>query len=203
MRRTKTAEYVKNIAIFASGTGSNARKIVAHFKENPKIGVKLLVSNRADAPVLNMAAENGISTLVLSRKTFYESEQILTALQQHDIDLIALAGFLWLVPPYLVKAYSGRMVNIHPALLPAFGGKGMYGMNVHQAVKQAGVTESGMTIHLVNEAYDSGSVLLQATCAIAPQDAPEDIARKVLALEHQHYAPLLEQVLTNIPKLHS
>ena len=194
---------VKNIAIFASGTGSNARKIVEHFKENPDFSVKLLVSNRADAPVLDMAAENGIATLILNRKLFYESEEILTALQQHDIDLIALAGFLWLAPSYLVKAYEGRMVNIHPALLPAFGGKGMHGIHVHEAVKQAGVAQSGITIHFVNEQYDNGSILFQASCPVAPEDTPADIARKVLQLEHWHYAPVLQELLTNIPKLHS
>lgn len=195
--------YVKNIAIFASGTGSNARKIVEHFAENPDFSVKLLVSNRADAPVLDMAAENGIATLILSRKLFYESEEILTALQQHDIDLIALAGFLWLVPPYLVKTYKGRMVNIHPALLPDFGGKGMHGIHVHEAVKAAGVEKSGITIHFVNEQYDKGSILFQASCPLSEADTPQDIARKVLQLEHRHYAPVLEQLLTNIPKLHS
>jgi phosphoribosylglycinamide formyltransferase-1 len=184
-----------NIAIFASGTGSNARKIVEYFAANAHIQVRLIVSNRAEAPVLEMAAENGIPTQVLTRKSFYESEAILSTLDAHQIDLIVLAGFLWLVPPYLVEAYDRRIINIHPALLPRYGGKGMYGMHVHRAVKAAGETESGMTIHYVNAHYDEGDIIFQARCPLHSDDSPEEIAAKVLALEHRYFAPTIEQLL--------
>ncbi|MCB0636717.1 MAG: phosphoribosylglycinamide formyltransferase, partial [Lewinella sp.] len=121
--------------------------------------------------------------------------QILTTLREQEIDFIVLAGFLWLIPGYLVRAYAGRMVNIHPALLPAYGGKGMYGMHVHRAVKAAGETESGITIHLVNERYDEGDIVFQARCVVTPDDQPEDIAHKVQQLEHRHFAPVVEQLL--------
>lgn len=183
------------IAIFASGTGSNARKIVEYFQNKPDIGVKLVLSNKAAAPVLEMARDHGIDTLTLTRKSFYESECLLDQLQEYQIDFIVLAGFLWLVPPYLVKAYPKKVVNIHPALLPKYGGKGMYGHWVHEAVKQAGETESGMTVHYVNEAYDEGDVIFQARCRIVPEDNPETIAKKVLLLEHEHFAPVIEQLI--------
>jgi phosphoribosylglycinamide formyltransferase-1 len=185
---------VQKIAIFASGTGSNARKIVEHFKNHPDIEVNLVVSNRANAKVLDMAAEHGIPSLIVQRQTFYETEALLEQLR--GIDLIALAGFLWLIPDYLVRHFPRRIINIHPALLPKYGGKGMYGQHVHQAVKAAGETESGITIHYVNKHYDEGRVIFQASCKLDPKDEAEDIARKVLALEHQHFAPVIEQLLT-------
>ena len=186
---------MKNIAIFASGTGTNAKKIVEHFEKNDDIQVVLIASNRAKAPVLQMAASFGIDTLILDRTTFYKTETILDQLRQYEIDFIVLAGFLWLVPTYLVNAYEKRMVNIHPALLPKYGGKGMYGMHVHQAVKNAGDKESGITIHFVNEKYDEGSIVFQAQCVVTPQDTPADIAKKVQKLEHRHFAPVVEELV--------
>ncbi|MEL6836889.1 MAG: phosphoribosylglycinamide formyltransferase [Bacteroidota bacterium] len=186
---------MQQIAIFASGTGSNARKIIEYFADHPSIKVSLVVSNRKSAPVLEMAAENGVATLVISRSSFYETEDILKALA--TIETVVLAGFLWLIPSYLVKAFPQRIVNIHPALLPKYGGKGMYGMNVHRAVSEAGETESGMTIHYVNEEYDEGQIIFQASCPLIPGEAAENIAQKVLSLEHQHFAPVIEQLLTN------
>lgn len=145
-----------------------------------------------------MARRHGIDTLLIDRQRFYETKSFLTELQRYSIDFIVLAGFLWLIPAYLVKAYQGRMVNIHPALLPKHGGKGMYGMNVHRAVKAANEKQSGITIHLVNEKYDDGSILFQATCPLSEEDTPEQIAKKVLKLEHQHFAPVIEkQILGN------
>lgn len=132
---------------------------------------------------------------VVDRADFYGSEQVLTVLREHEIDFVVLAGFLWLVPAYLVRAYWRRMVNIHPALLPAYGGKGMYGMHVHEAVKAAGERETGITIHYVNERYDEGDVIFQARCPVSPDDTPADIARKVQALEHEHYPRVLEHLL--------
>lgn len=189
-----------NIAIFASGTGSNAAKIIEYFEGNPNIRVSLLVSNKADAPVLALADAKGIEKLVLRRADFYEAENLLETLRARGISFIVLAGFMWLVPDYLVKAYVGRMVNIHPALLPQYGGKGMYGMNVHRAVKAAGERQTGITIHYVDEHYDEGSIIFQARCAIAPEDRPEDIARKVQQLEHRHFAPVVEELLQALPQ---
>jgi len=187
-----------NIAIFASGTGTNARKIIEYFKENANIHVVLLVSNKATAPVLSLAEESGIATMVLRREAFYGTEELLSALRGKDVRFIVLAGFLWLIPDYLVRAYGKRMINIHPALLPRHGGKGMYGMHVHRAVKAAGDTVSGITIHYVNEHYDEGSIVFQASCPLAPDDEPEDIARKVQQLEHRYFAPVIGKLISEM-----
>lgn len=186
---------MQRIAIFASGTGSNARKIIEYFQNKPDITVELVLSNKAKAPVLHMAGEFGIDTHILNRKDFYETDHLLGKLQEYRIDFIVLAGFLWLIPGYLVRAFPKRMVNIHPALLPKYGGPGMYGRYVHQAVKKAADRESGMTIHYVNEAYDEGDIIFQARCRIRPEDDPETIAKKVLRLEHEHFAPVIEQLI--------
>jgi len=186
---------MERIAIFASGTGSNAKKIIEYFNGHPNIEVGLVVANKPDAPVLGMAEESGIGTLRINRSGLYQSEDLLAQLSNAGITFIVLAGFLWLVPAYLVNAYRGRMVNIHPALLPKFGGKGMYGIHVHRAVKDAGVPETGITIHLVNEAYDEGDALFQARCLVEPTDTPEQIAGKVLRLEHEHFAPVIEKYI--------
>lgn len=186
---------MRKIAIFASGTGSNAKKIIEYFRENKQIEVALIVSNRADAPVLNLASANHIESLVLDRPSFYNSSSLLQQLEQHAIDFIVLAGFLWLIPPYLVTAYNRKMINIHPALLPKYGGKGMYGMNVHRAIKAAGEKETGITIHYVNENYDEGNIIFQVKTIIGPTDSPEVIAKKVQQLEHQHFAPVIENLL--------
>ena len=185
---------MQRIAIFASGTGSNARKIVEYFKGHPSIEVSLIVTNKATAPVLDMAAEHGIPTLLLNRASFYETEELLGELR--GINLIVLAGFLWLIPDYLVRHFPRKIVNIHLALLPKYGGKGMYGKYVHQVVKAAGEKESGITIHYVNEHYDEGLVIFQTSCPLEPEDDAEAIAQKVLALEHRHFAPVIEQLLT-------
>lgn len=188
---------MKTIAIFASGTGSNATKIVQHFEDHPDIRIGLIVTNRAKAGVLDTAETYQIPALVVKRTMFYDQPEIMLAqLEQHQIDFIALAGFLWLVPAYLVRSFRGRMTNIHPALLPDFGGPGMYGMHVHRAVVEAGVKMSGMTIHYVNEQYDEGATIFQAEVAISPEDDPEDVQQKVLALEHAHYPLVLERLLS-------
>ncbi len=185
------------LAIFASGGGSNARKIIEHFEKlaDPRLKVAVVVSNKANAGVLDIAREHGIPTLLLTREKFYETEDWLADLRRFGVEYIALAGFLWLVPPYLVRAFPRKMVNIHPALLPKFGGKGMYGHHVHEAVQAAGERESGMTIHFVTEHYDEGDALFQARCPVAPSDSAEDIARNVLALEHRYYPKVLEQLI--------
>lgn len=185
------------LAIFASGTGSNAKKIIEYFKDSTNIEVALVVSNKKNAGVLPMAQSHDVPQLVINRSQFYDTQLILDELKAQQIDFIILAGFLWLIPDYLVMAYEGKMVNIHPALLPKYGGKGMYGMNVHRAVKAAGDKESGMTIHWVNQQYDEGATIFQARCEINEQDTAEDIARKVLQLEHKHFAPVVEKILLN------
>ena len=154
----------KRIAIFVSGGGSNARVMIDRFRAHPEDGVEpvLLVSNKASAGGLTVAAERGVPSLVVKRSDWVSGEELLRALEAYEVDLIVLAGFLWLIPSYLVQAYPKRIVNIHPALLPRYGGKGMYGKHVHAAVKEAGETESGITIHYVNENYDEGSIIYQA-----------------------------------------
>ena len=189
---------VKRIALFASGTGSNARKIIEYFQGDPSVEVALVVSNKASAPVLEMAASHGVPTLLIDRHSFYQTGDLAEKLQGLHIDLIVLAGFLWLVPDSLVKAFSRRIVNIHPALLPKYGGKGMYGIHVHRAVREAGETQSGITIHYVNERYDEGDILFQATCPVAPDDDAETIARRVLELEHEHYPRIVEKLLKSV-----
>ena len=186
---------MKNIAIFASGTGSNATKIVAHLNNHSSIKVALIVSNKSTAPVLQMATNNNIPTLLLNRHDFYNTEKLLEDFTKYKIDFIALAGFLWLVPPYLVQAFENKIINIHPALLPKYGGKGMYGMNVHKAVHANKEKESGITIHFVNEQYDEGNSIFQASCPIHPQDDPSTIQQKVLVLEHQYFPIIIESLL--------
>ena len=187
-----------NIAILASGGGSNARKIIEHFKDSPVARVALVVSNRLNAGVLTIAEEHSIPTQIIDRLAFYESEEIPKVMGKYKIDFIVLAGFLWLVPGYLVRAFSHRILNIHPALLPKYGGKGMYGHHVHEAVKAAGDTETGMTIHFVNEHYDDGDIVFQAKCPVLPEDSPEEIARNVLALEHRFFPETIEKVILEV-----
>ena len=183
-----------NIAIFASGGGSNAEAIIKYLKGHANLSVQLIVSNRKNAGVLQRAANHGIQTLIIDRAGFYEKKDLTTKLAIQRIDLIVLAGFLWLIPKYLIQDFPNRIINIHPALLPKYGGKGMYGHHVHQAVFDNKEKESGPTIHYVNEQYDEGNIILQARCPLNPADQPEDIARKVLNLEHQVYPVAVEMV---------
>ena len=183
------------IAIFASGTGSNAAKIIEYFKNHDEIEISVVVSNKPKAPVLLIAAANNIPSIVIDKFAFYRTSDLLRSLEKLEITFIVLAGFLWLVPEYLISSYEDRIVNIHPSLLPKFGGKGMYGMHVHQAVKAAAEPYSGITIHYVNTNYDEGKVIFQAQTLIDQHDTPKDIARKVQVLEHRHFAPVIERLL--------
>jgi phosphoribosylglycinamide formyltransferase 1 len=185
----------KNIALFCSGSGSNAEQIMRYFHGHTSIRVAALLANRADAYALERAKNFSVPTLVFDRETFRNTTTVQDFLNEKHIDYIILAGFLWLVPDYLVAAYPDRIINIHPALLPKHGGKGMFGANVHRAVREANDKESGITIHLVNEIYDSGRILFQATCPIGPDDTAEEIASKVLQLEHRHFAPVIERYI--------
>ena len=185
----------KRIAIFASGGGTNAQEIFEHFKEHPQIEVAALFSNKKDALALERAKKFNISTSTFDRSQFYQSEEVLDLLKSLKVDFIVLAGFLWLIPKNLIVAFPDKIVNIHPALLPKFGGKGMYGENVHKAVKEAGELISGITIHLVNDHYDEGNIIAQFSCTLEPSDTPEEIAKKVLVLEHKHYPEVIENLV--------
>ncbi|MEM9547584.1 MAG: phosphoribosylglycinamide formyltransferase [Bacteroidota bacterium] len=186
----------KHIAIFASGSGSNARKILEYFEDREDVEVALIVSNKKKAGVRHHAKEFGVPTLIIDRPFFYDAKGILKVLSKEKVDLVVLAGFLWLIPKYLIEAYPDKIVNIHPALLPKYGGKGMFGHHVHEAVKANNEKESGMTIHYVNEHFDEGNHIFQAKCSLDECDSAEDIAKKVLKLEHAHYAREIDGLLS-------
>jgi phosphoribosylglycinamide formyltransferase 1 len=190
---------VINIAIFASGTGSNAQKIIEYFAQHPNIRVTLVLSNNSQAKVLHIAQQFNVPTYTFTRSQFYETEEVIHILQKHHIDWVVLAGFLWLIPVNLIRHFPDKIVNIHPALLPKYGGKGMYGAKVHQAVVAAGETSSGITIHLVNEEYDKGKIIFQTSCQVTSKDTPEEVAHKVQALEHAHFAPVIEKLISAHP----
>jgi len=190
----KETKAPQHIAIFASGAGTNARKIIDYFEGSAQIKVSLIVSNVPTAGVLAIAKEKGIPTLLIN-KTEFETTGYVESLQNADIHFIVLAGFLWKVPEVLVRAFPKAIINIHPALLPKYGGKGMYGAKVHEAVIAAKETESGITIHWVNEHYDEGAIIFQANCAVELSDTPDTLANKIHALEHAHFAPTIEKLL--------
>jgi phosphoribosylglycinamide formyltransferase-1 len=187
---------MNKLAIFASGSGTNAENIMQYFNGNAlsKTKVVALLANKSDAYALERARKFNVETLVFDRDTFYNTTKILDYLKSKDVNYIILAGFLWLVPEYLIDAYPDRIINIHPALLPKYGGKGMYGMNVHRAVKAAGERESGITIHYVSSEYDKGDIIFQASCAIDPSDTETDIAAKIHRLEQLHFPRVVEEV---------
>ena len=182
----------KKLAIFASGSGTNAEEICKHFHGNSDVQVVLLLSNKSDAYALERAQKHKVETRVFNRAQF-QDETVLGWLKDAEVTHIVLAGFLWLIPEHLIKKFPNRIVNIHPALLPKYGGKGMYGSTVHEAVKASGDTETGITIHLVNESYDDGKILFQTSCEVAENDSPDDIAKKVHQLEHQHFSKVIEE----------
>ncbi|MDB4285908.1 phosphoribosylglycinamide formyltransferase [bacterium] len=187
---------MKRIAIFASGGGSNAEAIARHFEASTTAMVALILTNNPQAGAIEKAERRSISVEVLSRPQYDSGKYLAALLEKYAIDFVALAGYLKKIPDSLTRKFDRRMVNIHPALLPAYGGKGMYGINVHRAVKAAGDTQSGPTIHFVNEVYDKGEILLQARISIDPVWQPEDIAREVLKLEHFYYPRLIEFLLS-------
>ncbi|WP_439881188.1 phosphoribosylglycinamide formyltransferase [Pontibacter sp. MBLB2868] len=185
----------KNIVIFASGSGSNAQRLLEHFERHPEIRVAALFSNNPKAYALQRAETYHVPALLFSRDEFYNSDKVLRQVQQFKPDLIVLAGFLWLVPQSLLHAFPDKIINIHPALLPRYGGKGMHGLNVHTAVVQAGDSESGITIHRINEEYDKGEFILQEYCPVHPEDTPEELAARVLQLEHKYLPLVVEKLL--------
>ncbi len=189
-------EYMKRIAIFASGSGTNAQNIIEHFAGNPEVEVSLVLTNNEHAYVLKRAAALKVPAYVFNRELFYETGRVHDILRDIGIDLIVLAGFLWLVPRNILDTWNGRIINIHPALLPKFGGKGMYGDRVHQAVIEAGEKETGITIHYVNEVYDEGEIIFQEKFPVLRGDTPETIAEKVHMLEYEHYPRVIGQLLS-------
>jgi len=186
---------MKNIAIFASGNGTNAQRIIEYFSGNKDIRVSLILSNKKDAFVLERAKKFNIKSLLFNREDFYESNTIVDILDYHKTDLVVLAGFLWLVPTSMIDKYENKIINIHPALLPKYGGKGMYGRRVHEAVLEANEKESGISIHYVNQFYDEGNIIFQAKCNVYPTDTPENLAERIHGLEYQHFAQVIEEIL--------
>jgi phosphoribosylglycinamide formyltransferase-1 len=184
---------MKRIAIFASGSGTNAQKIIEYFSASKEIFVDSLWSNNENAYALIRAEKLGIETFTFDSEEFYRSNEILDRLYDRRIDIIVLAGFLWLVPRSLTELFP--VINIHPALLPKYGGKGMYGTNVHKAVLASKDKESGITIHQVNQEYDKGKIIFQATCPIMPDDTPDTLASRIHELEYLHYPKVIEDVL--------
>ncbi len=182
----------KRIAIFASGSGSNAQKIMEHFKSNTYAEVTLVLTNNPEAYVLQRADNFEIPTHIFNRRAFYQSGEIIRLLESLNIDLVVLAGFLWLVPPDLIAAFPNKIINIHPALLPNYGGKGMYGDHIHRAVLVAGEKESGITVHYINEHFDEGEIIQQFRFRIEPTDQLENVRFKIQQLEHLHYPKLIE-----------
>lgn len=185
----------KRIAIFASGSGSNAENIYNYFKGNSEIEISLILTNNVEAKVIERATRLNIAIEIFDRNTFYQTTKIVELLKNKQIDLVVLAGFLWLIPEQMVKAFPDKIINIHPALLPKYGGKGMYGDKVHEAVIANQEKESGITIHFVNEKYDDGNVIFQAKCEVLPIDNASDLAQKIHSLEYQHLPVVIERLL--------
>lgn len=186
------------LAVFASGAGSNAEKLIRYFKASETAQVTLVVCNKPGAGVVSIAANEGVPVLLIEKERFFRGDAYLPFLQKEGIGFLALAGFLWKIPKALIDAYPKRIVNLHPALLPKFGGKGMYGQYVHEAVLNAGEVETGITIHYVDELYDNGDAIFQTACPVLPGDSPADIAGRIHALEHLHYPRVVEEVIRDL-----
>jgi len=188
---------MKEIVLLASGSGSNVENIINYFEGHQSIQVSCVFTNKLDAPVLQRCKRLGVSGLYFNRNAFVESGVVLNLLQSLNPTLIVLAGFLWKIPEHIIMAFPGQIINIHPALLPKYGGKGMYGEKVHQAVKENNEKETGITIHYVNENYDEGAIIFQDTTSLNTTDTPETIAKKVHALEYEHYPKVIEKLILN------
>jgi phosphoribosylglycinamide formyltransferase-1 len=189
----------RQLLLFASGTGSNARNIIEFFRNDPSVHIACIVSNKPEAGVLQIAQKEGIPTLLIEKERFFRGDAFLPEISKYEPTLLILAGFLWKIPTTLIEAFPNRILNIHPALLPKFGGKGMYGRFVHEAVKTAGETESGITIHLVDEHYDHGKTLFQASVPVTNTDSPDTIAEKIHQLEYQHFPQVIRDYLQTLP----
>jgi len=187
-----------NIAVFVSGSGSNCENLIRHFEHSERYNVCLVVSNRADAYALERAARLGVKSVVIPKSALQNPDETLPVLREYGIQFIVLAGFLPLVPDYLIEAYPRRIINLHPALLPAYGGKGMWGRHVHEAVKAAGEQETGMTVHYVSSVCDGGEIIAQFSVQLSPDDTVDDIAEKEHQLEMKHFPRVVEQVLETL-----
>jgi phosphoribosylglycinamide formyltransferase-1 len=192
---------MRNIAILASGNGTNAENIIKYFSNRNTAKVCLVLSNKRQAQVLKRAEANGIRTVFFEHKEFYVTGKVLRYLLLYKIDFIVLAGFLWLVPENIIEQYAGRIINIHPALLPSYGGKGMYGEAVHKAVIENHEAQSGITIHYVNKLYDKGDIIFQSKIDVDPSDSPATLAEKVHTLEYSHYPKIIEGLVIKLPDL--
>lgn len=190
-----TTNNITRLAIFASGAGSNAKKIIGYFENNPSVKIVLIVCNKPGAGVLQIAKDHHIETLIIERERFFNGDGYCPVLKQHHVSLIILAGFLWKIPSALLKAWPASIINIHPALLPKYGGKGMYGAKVHEAVIANKETESGISIHYVDDVYDNGEIISQVRCPVTEIDTPESLAEKIHELEHLHYPAVIEAVI--------
>lgn len=186
---------MKNIVIFASGNGTNCENIIRFFSHDNDVKVAAVITNNASAKVIDRARKWNVPVRVMTRNDINDREKLLPVLEEYATRLVVLAGFMLFIPDFLVEAYEGRIINIHPSLLPKYGGKGMYGMNVHEAVKANGETESGITIHHVSNEYDKGRIIAQFSTPLSPGDSAEDIAMKVHELEYKHYPEVIEQLL--------
>ena len=189
---------MKNIAIFASGSGTNAENLIRFFRTSTYGRVSIVLSNRKDAGVIDRAQSLDVETFVFNREQFYHSDDLLNLLFERDIDFVVLAGFLWLVPDNLLHAFENKMLNIHPALLPKYGGKGMFGQHVHAAVLKNQESESGITIHLVNRNYDEGSIVFQARCEVKVDDTPDTLASRIHQMEYEHFPLVVEKLLKEL-----
>ncbi len=187
---------MKNIAILVSGSGTNCENIIRYFQDSNQVSVSLVISSRADAYALVRASKLGVPTQVMSKSEFSDESLLMPLLRQYQVDFIVLAGFLLMVPDFLLSAYPQKIVNIHPSLLPKYGGKGMWGHHVHEAVKAAGDTETGITIHWVSEICDGGEIIAQYHTPLSPDDTPDDIAAKVHMLEQQYYPKVIEEIIS-------
>ncbi len=185
----------KRIVLFASGSGTNVENIIRFFRDDPRVTVCCVLTNKRDAQVIDRCNQLNISAFFFNRNAFHDTGGLLKLLECQQPDLIVLAGFLWKIPETILRSYPDKILNIHPALLPKYGGKGMYGMKVHEAVKSSGDTETGITIHYVNEQYDEGTIIEQIRIGVHPQDTPERIAEKVHGLEYEHFPKVIERIL--------
>lgn len=192
---------MRNIAIFASGSGTNAENIIKYFSTSKTARVSLVLSNKREAYVLKRAAALNVRSVFFDRKELYVKDKVLRYLSMYKIDFIVLAGFLWLIPENILDLYDKRIVNIHPALLPGYGGKGMYGEKVHEAVIANHEKESGITIHYVNKKYDEGDIIFQTRCKVDSKDAPDTLAAKVHSLEYEYFPKVIEELVAKLPDM--
>ena len=197
MSKSQSAN-LKRLVVFASGAGSNARQLITHFKTSPIAKVALIVCNKPGAGVISVADQENVPVLLIEKERFFNEDAYLPELKKAGADLIILAGFLWKIPAVLIDVYPRRIINIHPALLPMYGGKGMYGQHVHEAVLNSGEVQSGITIHYVDEHYDNGDIIFQTACPVLQGDTPQVLAQRIHQLEHLHYPRVIEKIAAQL-----